>query len=194
MNALDAKRQQLEFELASVPQVDSVRLHPGMAETYRVGVRELVAGLSALRDEASALEARGAVRAFVSRIVLTPEAVSGRKLSEVRIDLEGALASPLHLAAGAGAAAAGVEFATQRWPPRGSKRARATPRPITLRRPGTTKSPPPAGRALSCVCKCEERWLRGQDLNFGEQGQFVSFIPVDVHNVDATFMMTVREG
>nr|WP_082483301.1 recombinase family protein [Rubellimicrobium mesophilum] len=111
MNALDTRRQQLEAELAAAAPADPVRLHPALAETYHLRVRELVAGLSASDDGPSATESREAVRALVSRIVLTPVAVPGRKLSEVRIDLEGALAGLLHLAAGAKAAAAGVEFA-----------------------------------------------------------------------------------
>ena len=111
-NALDTRRQQLEDELSTGSPAEPVRLHPAMAETYRVRVRELVAALSDRSEEAAALEAREAVRALVTRIVLTPEVVPGRKLPEVRIDLEGALAGILHLAAGAKAAAAGVEFAT----------------------------------------------------------------------------------
>lgn len=43
MIALDTRRQQLEAELSAVPQVSPVRLHPGMADTYRERVRELVA-------------------------------------------------------------------------------------------------------------------------------------------------------
>jgi hypothetical protein len=101
MIALDERRQQLEAELAASAPAEPVRLHPAMAGTYRARVRELVAALSGSSETATALEARAAVRALVTRIVLTPEAVPDRKLPKVRIDLEGALAGILHLAAGA---------------------------------------------------------------------------------------------
>jgi hypothetical protein len=111
MITLDTRRQQLEAELSASAPAEPVRLHPAMAETYRLRVRELVAALSQSSDTTSAREAREAVRALVTRIVLTPEVVPGRRLSEVRVDLEGALAGILHLVAGAKAAAAAVEFA-----------------------------------------------------------------------------------
>ncbi|MDP8919512.1 MAG: hypothetical protein M3O00_11585, partial [Pseudomonadota bacterium] len=71
---------------------NTVRRHPGMAETYRVHARKVVAALSDNSEEPAALGAREAVRALVTRIVLTPERLPGRKLSEMRLNFKGALA------------------------------------------------------------------------------------------------------
>jgi hypothetical protein len=85
---LDARRQQIEAELAITPEAHPVRLHPTMAETYRVRVRELTAGLSDT-GSTQAFEAREAVRALLDRIVLTPSPHDPRELT---VDLEGLLA------------------------------------------------------------------------------------------------------
>ena len=81
-----------------------------MAQTYRVHARKVVAALSDNSEEPAALGAREAVRALVTRIVLTPERLPGRKLSEMRLNFKGALAGIVHLAVGAKAATAGLEF------------------------------------------------------------------------------------
>ena len=93
MIALDAHRQQIEAELAAAPEAQPVRLHPTMAETYRVRVRELVEGLSHT-DHTQALEAREAVRALVDRIILAP---SAEEPGELTVDLEGVLAQLFRL-------------------------------------------------------------------------------------------------
>jgi hypothetical protein len=68
-----------------------------MADVYRQKVRALVEGLS---DAERAPEVTEALRALVDRIVLTPELRPGRKRATLTVDLEGALAGILHLAAG----------------------------------------------------------------------------------------------
>ena len=68
-----------------------------MADVYRRKVRALVEGLS---DADRAPEVSEALRALVDRIVLTPELRPGRKRATLTVNLEGALAGILHLAAG----------------------------------------------------------------------------------------------
>jgi hypothetical protein len=118
MNALDARRQQLEAELSASPAPALVRLHPGMAEVYRKKVRDLVEGLT---DPAKNLEVTEAIRALVDRIVLTPELRPGKKRATLVVDLEGAVAAILHLAAGtkAGAVAQQISGAAKGHSPDG---------------------------------------------------------------------------
>ena len=97
MIALDTRRQQVMPELSATATPDPVRLHPGMADVYRRKVRALVEGLS---DADRAPEVSEALRALVDRIVLTPELRPGRKRATLTVNLEGALAGILHLAAG----------------------------------------------------------------------------------------------
>ena len=71
-----------------------MRLHPGM-EVYRKKVRDLVGGLG---DPTRNLEVTEAIRGMVDRIVLTAEFRPGKKRATLVVDLEGALATILHLA------------------------------------------------------------------------------------------------
>ncbi|GGK51800.1 recombinase family protein [Salinarimonas ramus] len=91
---LDAQAKALEAEIGATKDPDPVRLHPSMADVYRSEVRALVSKLS---DPAAAVEAAEAVRRLVDRIVLRPDPEAQGGLA---IDLEGALAGILALAAG----------------------------------------------------------------------------------------------
>ena len=91
MTRVMARKAQLEAELSHAPAPDPVRLHPGMAETYRARIGTLI---RALGDAEAALEAREAVRALIDRVILTPE--GGRLV----VDLQGDLAEILQLALG----------------------------------------------------------------------------------------------
>jgi len=142
MIALDARRQQLEAELAANAPSDPVRLHPAMGESYRLRVRELVTGLSASGDGPSSLEAREAVRALVSRIVLTPVAVP-------------AASSPRSASISKGLSRGCCISRRGPGPPPWASNSRRgfvqslASRPLpTEPCPRTTKSPPLAGRAL----------------------------------------------
>ena len=99
MIALDARRKDLERQLSASPAPDPVRLHPGMAKTYRERVGRLIRGLA---DAEGMEEAKEALRALVDRIVLMPvpagETEDGKP--HLAIDLHGALASLLRLATG----------------------------------------------------------------------------------------------
>ncbi|MHA3980902.1 recombinase family protein [Halovulum sp. GXIMD14794] len=93
MNALEARRLELEAALSACEDPDPVRLHPAMARTYRARIGDLIRGLS----EAEAMdEAREALRGLVDRIVLTPASEG----SGLEIELHGALAGLLRLATG----------------------------------------------------------------------------------------------
>jgi site-specific DNA recombinase len=95
MIALDARRKELEAQLAQVDASPApVRLHPKMSETYRERVAALIRGLA---ESEGMEEAREAIRGLIEKIVLTPRA-DGTGLT---VDLHGALASLLLLAMGA---------------------------------------------------------------------------------------------
>lgn len=93
MIALDARRQEIEGILAQNDKPVPVRFHPAMSATYRDSVASLNRSLG--RAD-SAEEAREAVRAFVEKIVLTPD-LNGHGLL---VDLHGVLAALLRLATG----------------------------------------------------------------------------------------------
>ncbi|WP_051337442.1 recombinase family protein [Leisingera daeponensis] len=95
MNELDARRQQLEWELEHTPAPDTVVFHLSMAEAYRERVSRLIRTLGSAEGMEYAKEA---LRALVERIVLTP-AAAGAGLD---LTLEGDLAGLLRLAADAG--------------------------------------------------------------------------------------------
>ncbi len=94
MNALDARRVELEAQLSREPAPSPIRIHPKMAESYRAQVGLLIAQL---QQPEGMLEAKEALRGLIDRIVLTPDAATGR----LSIDLEGALARLLWLAVAA---------------------------------------------------------------------------------------------
>ncbi|WP_376871008.1 recombinase family protein [Albirhodobacter sp. R86504] len=93
MNALDARRIELEAQLSREPAPSAIRIHPKMAETYRDQVGLLI---EQLQQPEGMLEAKEALRGLIDRIVLTPPPEGG-KLS---IHLEGALAALLLLSLG----------------------------------------------------------------------------------------------
>jgi hypothetical protein len=72
--------------------------------------RKVAALAELLEDETTRPEAMDAIRSLVDRIEVGPP---DTKRGPCTVTLEGALAGLLHLAAGARAAAAGVEFATR---------------------------------------------------------------------------------
>ena len=85
------EEQRLVEPLRDAQEPGSVRLHPGMAQTYRRKVAGLV---RALAEEDDAGTAREAIRGLIDRVVLTRQGGEGR----LRIDLEGELAGILPLA------------------------------------------------------------------------------------------------
>ena len=102
MIELDARRKDLERQLAASPAPDPIRIHPGMAKSYRTRIGQLIAGLS---ENDRMEEAKEALRALIEKIVLVPvpPEESGSGKSDGRpglIHLHGALASLLRLACG----------------------------------------------------------------------------------------------
>ena len=99
MIELDARRKELERQLTAAPAPDPLRIHPGMARTYRDRIGQPILGLS----EAERMdEAKEALRALVEKIELVPvpaEENSGAKPG-LAIHLHGALAGLLRLACG----------------------------------------------------------------------------------------------
>jgi len=87
---LEARQQELT-DVLSKPAEARPLIHPKLAEIYRRKVADLHGALQ--RDETRA-EAAGILRSLIDEIVLTPEG------DELRIDLKGALAGILRLAAG----------------------------------------------------------------------------------------------
>ncbi|WP_096787955.1 recombinase family protein [Rhodobacter sp. CZR27] len=96
MNALDARRKELERQLSAEAAPDPVRFHPSMSGAYRERIGALI---RALREPEGMEEAKEAIRAMVEKIVLTPVMGPDGK-TELAIDLHGALASLLRLATG----------------------------------------------------------------------------------------------
>lgn len=99
MIELDARRQNVERQLAAAPAPNPIRIHPGMARTYRARIGQLIAGLS----EAERMdEAKEALRALIQKVELVPisaeESATGKP--GLAIHLHGALASLLRLACG----------------------------------------------------------------------------------------------
>ena len=103
MIELDARRKDLERQLAASPAPDPIRIHPGMATTYRARIGQLIAGLS---ENDRMEEAKEALRALVEKVELVPvppeESGSGKSDGRpgLAIHLHGALASLLRLACG----------------------------------------------------------------------------------------------
>lgn len=94
MNALDARRIELEAQLSREPAPSPIRIHPKMAASYRAQVGLLIAQL---QQPEGMLETKEALRGLIDQIVLTPDAATGR----LSLDLEGALARLLWLAVAA---------------------------------------------------------------------------------------------
>jgi site-specific DNA recombinase len=86
--ALEARREQLEAELAAAPAAQQPLLHPNLAETYRCKVAALA---EALPDEAVRDDAFELIRSLLDKIVLVPEG------EELRIEIHGELAGILEL-------------------------------------------------------------------------------------------------
>ncbi|MCA0851566.1 recombinase family protein, partial [Salipiger thiooxidans] len=108
MIALDERRKTLEAELANTGAPSPLRYHPGMAVTYRERVAALIRGLG---DVDGMEAAKDALRGLVERIVLTPDADGG-----LSIDLHGALAALLKLAAAGAASSQTATTTTLRGP------------------------------------------------------------------------------
>lgn len=75
MSALEARKQSVEAEIATLPQETPLRLHPGLSAIYRRKVEQLAEALNA--DETTRLEAAEALRGLITAI--TP--VDGDELS-----------------------------------------------------------------------------------------------------------------
>ena len=70
MQALEARREQLDRELEAAMPAPSVRLHPKLSEVYR----EKIANLEeALNDESIRTEAAEILRSLIDKIALTPD-------------------------------------------------------------------------------------------------------------------------
>ena len=86
---LEARKVRLERDLEATTN-EPLRLHPNMAEIYR---QKIAAFHDLLEKPESKAEAFEAIRSLIDRIVLTPVN------DELRIDLHGAIAAILQLAA-----------------------------------------------------------------------------------------------
>ena len=71
LDALEARRSQIESELAQAPAASVVALHPRVAEHYRTVVGSLERTLARSNSEA-ATEARDLVRKLIGTVVVTP--------------------------------------------------------------------------------------------------------------------------
>jgi len=69
MIELDARRKDLERQLSASPAPDPIRIHPGMAKTYRARISQLIAGLSVAERMD---EAKEALRALIEKVELVP--------------------------------------------------------------------------------------------------------------------------
>lgn len=71
LDALDARRTQIESELAQAPAASVVALHPRVAEHYRTVVDSLERAL-ARSDSEAATEGRDLGRKLIETVVVTP--------------------------------------------------------------------------------------------------------------------------
>ena len=99
MIELDSRRKDLQRQLSATPVPDPIRIHPGMAKTYRARIGQLIAGLS---DSERMDEAKEALRALIEKVELVPVSVEESETGKpgLAIHLHGALASLLRLACG----------------------------------------------------------------------------------------------
>ncbi len=70
MQALEARREQLDRELEAAMPAPSVRLHPKLSEVYRKKIANLE---DALNDESIRTEAAEILRSLIDKIALTPD-------------------------------------------------------------------------------------------------------------------------
>ncbi|RWR24689.1 recombinase family protein, partial [Sinirhodobacter populi] len=114
---LDARRKDLERKLSASPAPDPLRIHPGMAQTYRARIGQLIHGLA---DAERMDEAKEALRALIEKVELVPVSTEEAEILKpgdsskpensgkpgggnkpgLAIHLHGALASLLRLACG----------------------------------------------------------------------------------------------
>ncbi|WP_138933221.1 recombinase family protein [Roseovarius arcticus] len=89
MDALEARKAELEGALATLPEEDTVLLHPGLADLFRKKVEDLV---TSLNDPGIKTEAGELLRSLIEKIILTPadDAPNGHLIS-----LQGELAGIL---------------------------------------------------------------------------------------------------
>ena len=89
MDTLEARKAELEGVLATLPEEETVLLHPGMAVLFRKKVEDLVASLN---DPGMKTEAGELLRSLIEKIILTPadDAPNGHLIS-----LQGELAGIL---------------------------------------------------------------------------------------------------
>ncbi|MDH3660463.1 MAG: recombinase family protein [Alphaproteobacteria bacterium] len=92
LDELEKQKDQIGARLAKAPP-PLPRIHPNVAEIYRVKIQRLE---DALRRPDDAREAAEAMRSLIDKIVLTP----GKKRGEVKAELYGELAAILALASG----------------------------------------------------------------------------------------------
>ncbi|QEU10406.1 recombinase family protein [Paracoccus yeei] len=99
MIELDSRRKDLERKLSASRAPDPIRIHPGMARTYRTRIGQLIAGLA----EAERMDqAKEALRALIEKVELVPVPAEESETGKpgLVIHLHGALASLLRLACG----------------------------------------------------------------------------------------------
>lgn len=94
LQAARAEREQLQAALDELQADQVIRLHPMIAEAYRVAIETIMTTLDGSQDDAR--DARNAIRALIDRVILTPKP-EGRGLD---IDLEGRLNTMLQIANG----------------------------------------------------------------------------------------------
>ena len=99
MIELDARKKTLERQLAASPGRDPIRIHPGMARTYRDRIGQLIRGLA---DAERMDDAKEALRALIEKLELVPVTAEASETGKpgLAIHLHGALASLLRLACG----------------------------------------------------------------------------------------------
>lgn len=71
MDTLEARKAELEGALATLPEEETVLLHPGLANLFRKKVEDLV---TSLNDPALKMEAGELLRSLIEKIILTPDA------------------------------------------------------------------------------------------------------------------------
>jgi hypothetical protein len=86
MIALDHRREEIEAQLRTSPAHDPIRIHPKMAGTYRERIAALLKRLS---EPDCMDQAKDALRGLIERIVLRPNAETGRLSVELEGDLSG---------------------------------------------------------------------------------------------------------
>nr|WP_324755287.1 recombinase family protein [Roseovarius sp. Pro17] len=89
MDALEARKAELEGALATLPEEDTVLLHPGLADLFRKKVEDLV---TSLNDPGMKSEAGELLRSLIEKIILTPaDAAPNGHLISLQGELAGIL-------------------------------------------------------------------------------------------------------